>query len=90
MTEAEKFLRELSENLEFDRPDIATTIEDFLEDGINTIGDKFDERYISAKIPGENKIDVEYDTFTGTLHYKKLLEEWNECEDYKTRANEVI
>jgi len=86
----EEFLKKLADKLQHDRGDITTVIEDYLDDEHETIDDLFDERYVSAKIPGENKIDVEYDTFTGTLHYRKLSEEWNECEDYETRKDEVI
>ena len=86
----EEFLKKLSANLEPDRSDIADIIDEYLEDGTDNIDQKFEERYISAKIPGENKIDVEYDTFTCTLHYRKIGEEWNECVDCETRKDEVI
>lgn len=85
----EEFLKKLSENLEYDRSDISNIIDDFLEDGSNNIEGKFDERYVTAKIP-DSDITIEYDTFTGTLHSKKLLESWNECIDYEFRADEVI
>lgn len=86
----EEFLQKLSANLAHDRSDIADIIDFYLEDGSDEIDKKIEDRYVYAKIPGENKIDVEYDTFTGTLFYRKNGEEWNECEDYETRKDEVI